>query len=1121
MRIHPSRLLSSSARQVLRAWLILFLTAGVHAQQPPPAPPAPPPPATAPAATPKPITKEQTIYVPFEDLASVFENQERGVFLPYREFLEMWNKLNLPEKLRKQPPPVEGVLAAATYVGKAEGKVATFSAKLSFEALKEGWSKLALGAPGLAIAEAKSKAVLASTKDGYEILFPEKGTYTVDATIYGEIVREAGRATLVLPLPKTAASQFELTIPEKGLEFTIQPAAAYSAVENPDGSTKLLVYFGAAEKVSISWTRRAGETSALKPLLFAEVRTEMHLGPGAVRTEAELKYRILRAGVSTLEVSVPQDQQVLAVEGENIRDWTVDPPAPNAPAGAAMQRIRVNLHTPARDTYALRVKLERALPPLPQQLPFPLIRAEQAERQAGTIALYTAPELTTEVTGLQELTQQAFTGAKSQGENAGEYRYLHLPYAGTIALAEAKPQVEIASETLLVVEPDRAEVRALFNATIKRTGIFGLEIELPAGYGHVEAIGPEVESFSVQNAAGKDVLSVKFRNRRTGNFSITVTADAAREKPESPIAVPVFVPRVERHEAKVGVAIHVSLKANTADRGELREEDARDLIKIPPPKPQTTPLVLGFRYRGAAKPAQVQFELRKPRVSAQVLTLLELREALLRHSWTVQYTVEYAGINELAIAVPVEIADDLQIEGADIKERTRIEPAKAGEPVTWRVTLQTKVLGSYSLNVSHDTPRAEQKPGEAAPVALHELRVLNVFRETGQVAVVKDGNIEIVKNEPKALELIDPKELDPALQRDGIFLAFKYTAHPLALRLEVSKNLFLPVPSAVVSYAVLTSVISEDEAETTEAIHWVRNNGQQFFSVQLPGEGKSAARLLSDAFVAGQPQQPSRRPDRHELLIRLPSRRDDREAFPVRFVYERPSAHPGRKLGWRGTLQLQPPKLADIETLQSKWTIYLPPDQRYVRFDGAMREPARERGWDVFRSGLDLFVPQFGPLGPGPGSAEEAEPPPLPPPSAPGFDTQLQKEGVPVTLRRLGEPAPVAIAYRGKGYAATAEVIAFIIALACGSALIGRSRGERFAYFVIVGLGALVIAGAKDPRGAGFWQAIYLGVFMAAIGWVAIGLWRRLVRIGKWRPAWRRKPPTATPPPQPASPEEV
>ena len=71
----------------------------------------------------------------------------------------MWNKLNLPEQLKKTEPPVEGVLAAANYAGRVTGDVAEIKARLSFEALKDGWSKLALGAGELGIAEAKTTAV--------------------------------------------------------------------------------------------------------------------------------------------------------------------------------------------------------------------------------------------------------------------------------------------------------------------------------------------------------------------------------------------------------------------------------------------------------------------------------------------------------------------------------------------------------------------------------------------------------------------------------------------------------------------------------------------------------------------------------------------------------------------------------------------------------------------------------------------------------------------------------------------------------------------------------------------------------------------------------------------------
>src|SRR6185295_10842683 len=170
---------------------LLALCALAIAQQPP-TPPGPPSP-----DTPKVITKESTIYVPFDKLEDVFEGQEQGVFLPYREFLEMWNKLNLPEKLKKTEPPVEGVLAGAKYSGVVKGDVAEIKASLNFEALKEGWSSLALGAD-LALAEAKTTALLNAAGGGHEIIFQNKGSYTLEATLHGRVAHDKGRATLKL-----------------------------------------------------------------------------------------------------------------------------------------------------------------------------------------------------------------------------------------------------------------------------------------------------------------------------------------------------------------------------------------------------------------------------------------------------------------------------------------------------------------------------------------------------------------------------------------------------------------------------------------------------------------------------------------------------------------------------------------------------------------------------------------------------------------------------------------------------------------------------------------------------------------------------------------------------------
>ncbi len=186
-----------------------------------------------------------------------------------------------------------------------------------------------------------------------------------------------------------------------------------------------------------------------------------------------------------------------------------------------------------------------------------------------------------------------------------------------------------------------------------------------------------------------------------------------------------------------------------------------------------------------------------------------------------------------------------------------------------------------------------------------------------------------------------------------MFLAYRYAAHPAALKLEFSKNEFLPVPTAIVTYAVLNTTLTADRAETTEAIYWVRNNGRQFLSVVLPERGQ----MLSDVFVNGQPQQPSRRPDKNALLVRLPAARGrysaagaDDAPVSVRLVYSVPGDPAGRGgLGVFGHLRVAPPVLEETRVLQTEYSLYLPPGYRYVNFDGPMREVYDRRGWNGLR----------------------------------------------------------------------------------------------------------------------------------------------------------------------------
>ena len=1145
----------------------------------PPDPAADPTPAIPPA--------ERSIYIPYEDLEAVFEKDGRGVFLPYREFLDLWNQLSVKNEEEEIDPPTDGVLSSAHYSATLEGdenaRVMKIVAKLQAESfLDKGWSVVPLIAGELNVAEAETGEATLHLADagGYQLILPKKGKYEVTLTLYAKVRLNAGRNAVTLNLPKAGVSRFEAVLPEQGWDFEIQPGAAYSTEKLPDGGTKLAFFFGGTERFDVSWQKQ-GEETKLTPLLFVESGLTAKVIPGALQTEVGLDYRILRAGVDRFEIRVPAGQEVLAVNGENIREWGVEEDGTN-------QRLSVQLHSPAKQNYRLSVSLEEALDALPTEFNVPQVLAGGVVRQRGTVNLLTSPELEVTVVSSEGLTQQSLAmvspsygninaqtinangvsnggmitidGAngpaaingqvgignagmiQSTGQivtmraglnNFGRYRYLATPFAMVLSAKKAEPEVEVKSFTRFSVEPDEATFTTRFNYSVKRVGIFEAQIAVPDGFENVEASGAVVEDDSEEVVDGKRVLTVKLTSRKAGEFSFMVGGRKVRAAATDDETVPVFEPLdVERHEGKLGVAVHTSLDPTTKEEGDLRQQDVSLLgtgsggsggtgepdpfapaspnqaAVVAPRAVETIPgrgvLTLGFRYRGEAAPASIGFALKEPQVNAEVLALVDVRENLVRYEWRIGYDILYAGVDRLIFSVPEEIAEDLRADGEIIKEKDRdYQPdADAGDPADlaagagrrlWAVTLRDQRMGSYELRVSYEQALAEATTRDFS-VEMPELRLEAVFQENGQVAVVKDDNLEVLDAEVANLEQIDPKELRGWLNREGVVHAYKYRRHPLDLKLGLSRNEFLAVPPAIITYAVSNTVVSRDHSSSTEVIYWVKNNAKQFLSVALPTDG----RMVSDVFVNGEAQQPMRRAEENEVLIRLPSGVDDEgegeHGIPVRFVYEKPS--PGEKeFGMFGAISVAPAIATDAEVLQSLTTLYLPEDFRYRKFDSAMRLPVESRGWSSFRSAFDWLIPALGPQidttygrpwndPPSPGASGGG--------GSGGFDIIIPKEGQVFQLHRLDAPDKIRVSYRTQGFAFFWEALFCVLALAVGLWLLWKPLVLRFVYFVGVGVLSLIIAGAVAPGSATFWRAIYLGVFLAALVWLAVGVFANL-----------------------------
>ncbi len=294
------------------------------------------------------IERERTVYVPFEDLEKVFKDGGKGVFLPYREFLDLWNELTLKREKDDKPPPADAVLARAEYTGRVEGESLILDAKITVESFKKGWVLLPLVGNAPAIGEAETgKAVLRMKDGGADVLLPEKGSYELALKIYAPIKRADGKNRVTLNLPRAAVSRLSIAVPGEGLEFTMNPAAAYTT-QVAAGQTQFSCFFGSGGAQEIAWGAAQAVTQ-MQPLVLASTKMTTRIGVASVSTQADIAYRILRSPVAELQIKLPATQEVLGVTGAGIKEWKINMPAVAGNLEQAQKTLVISLEKPVRD----------------------------------------------------------------------------------------------------------------------------------------------------------------------------------------------------------------------------------------------------------------------------------------------------------------------------------------------------------------------------------------------------------------------------------------------------------------------------------------------------------------------------------------------------------------------------------------------------------------------------------------------------------------------------------------------------------------------------------------------------------------------------------------------------
>ena len=888
-------------------------------------------PAAEPTAKPDakpPLCQEHIIYLPFEKLSDVFENEDSSIVLPYAQFLDMWERLTKPEK-ETVKPPVNGVITRADYVGSVKGDQVHLEATLDVEVLTTDWAQLPVQFGDAAIGSAQTKdgsVLLRGVGQGkYELLVKGKGKHQIKLSLVTAVKSAVEGRSFTVQCPSVGVSNLKLDIPEKDLAVQVTPQRTSELRTDAKDATAVQAVLGATNQFTVSWQPKSGTSDKAAGLANVTDTIAVDVGDGVVHTQAVFEYQILRGTLAELVVEVPKDQRLLDVQVPGLRDW-------NTETVEDRQRVTVRLHAPAKEKVRLEIHTEAPISEKAFQVGS--VRAVGVARESGILAVRGGEDVGLEYVKRESITRIDAADVPQSLRKPGStfYKFFVPDHTLSIVASQLKPRIIVDSHLSILLGKTRLTTRGEFKVQVSRSGIFSTAFRLPKGFQVDDVQTESMERFEVTAAEESQTLTVYFTKKLLGNLNVTVTASQARDKAAGELALPLLEPlNVTREQGLVAVIAPESLEVKTDStklQGALSATPAELVAKGFQPKvPQGEMLAAAFSF--VTRPVSIAQTIteRPRRTFVTVGTVANVKEDVIQVTTNFRYNIQFAGTDTFRLAVPAAVSDRLQVEGNGIKERRKASEKSKDGTIEWTIVLHSEALGEFAFTATYD--KTISVPDEGTQFELQPIKVLDADRETGEIAILKDRALS-VEATPEGLEEIDPRELSQPLGATQPYLTYRYYQHPAKLALNITKHELQDVVKTVVRRAYIEAVVTEDGPITVRAQYELKSSERQRLAVTLRNP-----RILG-INVAGQTVAPEKAPDAKgdnkddkTYFINVARAEDSDVPFQIRIVYEMP--RPEGELKTTDALKLPLPRFDEGVKFQKMYVrLWVPKDYRLV-----------------------------------------------------------------------------------------------------------------------------------------------------------------------------------------------
>lgn len=863
---------------------------------------APKPPAFDPSALIELLAPSKPIRLP-ADAVIIPYDADRGndglknadrVLVPYRKYVELWNRAFPDKRLQAKPPIAAWSLAGAAYEATLAGDdFLLVTGRLEIDVFAEQPVQVPLRLAGGVLASATmdgnparlqliqpaaepaaqqqqvAQAAPAPAPDADFALLQLTGSGRRQLTLQIRLTlqRRGGWRVAAGRLPAAPATSLTLTVPRARTEVRLAGLADRSQYETTADNEPLVTALAADGTFNLQWRPKVAEGQVDRSLTVAS-EAVLDVQEDGLRLIWQLNLQFPRSRRDRFEVFVPAGFLVERVLGDNVRAWDLK-------AADDLQRLSVTLLKEAVDQEQVTLALSRrgaVTPDGPTQIPAPAISVDGAILHKGRLTIRRSPLLelrATRVVGLSRTDVAAEAANALVAAGAAEESPLGLrPYQafefGTIAFAldlEAAPVPADAAATLhslLRIADREIHLETQVKIDVRTKPVYRVRLIVPAALDVEQVAAPGEFTWAMTDADGRRWLCVYLGAGQAQPFSVVIRGSLGRRGSADSVSAPELeVLDVVRQQGDLVVQVDPAFDVRAAGLQNCETillSHVFDWLQA-----EQRPLArLALRHQNPPYAARFDVQPRPPRVSGYTITNVKVTDVAVEETVSIDLTIHDAGIRELRFTLPAGM-EQARVSAPMLRQKT-IEDAAEGRK-QFRLELQDDILGQYRILIENDrvllAANRQESELQAAPIP----ELLTGRTDQRYVTLENAGRDEVL--------VVDQLELAPlgrpqaewrrlaAVLGDNLTSAYivQAEAQNPQLTFKTHQRTTVETARASIGLGETLLVVDASGAYRGQQTYQVHNTTEQFLVIRLP-----AGAQLWTATVAGLPVKPTEVP---------------------------------------------------------------------------------------------------------------------------------------------------------------------------------------------------------------------------------------------------------------------